>query len=74
MEKSWLLLIALLLFLTFTFLFWRLTSGYAKKESGTKMWKHGATRLSYWQAAILYCIGATILTMYILKWTQVLSF
>ena len=74
MEKKWILLIAILIFFIVTFLFWRLTSGYAKKGYGTKMWKHWPTRLSYWQAAILYSTGITILIMFLLKWTNVLTF
>jgi heme/copper-type cytochrome/quinol oxidase subunit 2 len=74
MEKQWLLLITILLFLIFTFLFWKLTSRNAKKGYGTKMWKHWPTRLSYWQAAILYSMGLTAITMFILKWTTILDF
>lgn len=74
MEKKWILLIALLIFLIFTFLFWKLTSGNAKKEYGKKMWKHAPTQLSYWQAAILYSMGFTTITMYLLKWWNVLAF
>lgn len=74
MEKKWILLIAILIFLIFTFLFWKLTSGYAKKGYGKKMWKHGPTRLSYWQAAILYGAGFTTITMFLLKWGNVLAF
>jgi hypothetical protein len=51
-----------------------ITRNYAKKEYGKKMWKHGATRLSYWQAAILYSIGFTAITMFLLKWGNVLTF
>ena len=67
-------LIAFLIFLIFTFLFWRLTSGYAKKEYGPQLWKHWPTRLSYWQASILYSIGFTTITMFLLKWGHVLNF
>ena len=74
MEKKWILLIAILIFLIFTFLFWKLTSGYAKKEYGTKIWKHCPTRLSYWEASILYSIGFTTLTMFLLKWGNLLTF
>ncbi|OBX26115.1 hypothetical protein LX77_02079 [Gelidibacter algens] len=74
MEKKWILLIALLIFFTFIFLFWRLTSGYAKKEYGTKMSKHWPTRLSYWQAAILYSTGFTAVTLFLLKWGNILNF
>jgi len=74
MEKNWIILISILIFLTFIFLFWKLTSGYAEKEYGAKMWKHWPTRLSYWQAAVLYSVGFTVVTVFILKWVNVLSF
>lgn len=74
MEKIWVLLIAILIFLVFAFLFWRLTAGDAKKEYGTKMWKHWPTRLSYWQGVVLYGVGFTIITMLLLKWGNVLTF
>ncbi|RIA09178.1 hypothetical protein OE09_1007 [Flavobacteriaceae bacterium MAR_2010_72] len=73
MEKQWPVFIAISIFLIFIFLFWKLTSGYAKKGYGTKMWKHWPTRLSYWQAAILYSVGLTTLTMVLLKWSNVIS-
>jgi hypothetical protein len=74
MEKKWILLMVLLMFLIYIFLFWRLTSGYAKKEYGKKMWKHWPSQLSYWQAAILYSLGFTAITLFLLKWGQVLTF
>ncbi len=74
MEKNWIILISILIFLTFIFLFWKLTRGYAKKEYGTKMWKHWPTRLSYWQGAILYSVGFTVITVFLLKWVNILSF
>jgi hypothetical protein len=74
MEEKEILLMAILIFLIFTFLFWVLTRGYAKKKYGAKMWKHWPTRLSYWQAAILYSVGFTFITMYLLKWGNILTF
>ncbi|MCE2612131.1 hypothetical protein LVD13_04040 [Flavobacteriaceae bacterium D16] len=74
MEKIWTLLIATLIFLVFVFLFWKLTSGDAKKEYGKKMWKHWPTRLSYWQGAIFYSFVFTIIVMILLKWWDVLTF
>ena len=74
MGKIEVFLIAILIFLIFTFLFWILTRGYAKKKYGTKMWKHWPSRLSYWQAAIFYSIGFTFIIMYLLKWGNVLAF
>lgn len=74
MGKIWVLLIAFLIFFTFIFLFWMLTSGDVKKEYGTKMWKHWPTRLSYWQGAVFYSIGFTVITMVLLKLGKILSF
>jgi len=74
MEKIWVVIIALVIFVIFTFLFWLLTHRYAKNKYGTKMWKLGSARLSYWQAAILYSAGFTFITVYLLKWGNVLTF
>ena len=74
MENKLILLIAVLIFIVFTFLFLRLGNSYFKKEYGTKMWNHWPTRLSNWQAAIFYSVILTSITMYILKWTGVLNF
>ncbi|WP_156112503.1 hypothetical protein [Lacinutrix jangbogonensis] len=74
MEKKWVLLIAILIFSTFVFVYWKLTRAYGKKVYGTKMWRHWPTRLSYWQGAVLYSIGVTAITMFLLKWSNVLIF
>jgi heme/copper-type cytochrome/quinol oxidase subunit 2 len=74
MEKEWMLLTMVLIFLTFIFLYWKLTRNYGKKEYGKKMWKHWPTRLAYWEGAVLYSIGLTLTTVFILKWVNVLPF
>lgn len=74
METTWILFIAILIFLLFIFLFWALTHNYAKKEYGTKIWKHWPSRLSYWQAAIFYSTAFTFITLLLLKWGNILTF
>ena len=74
MGNIWTILITILICITYIFLYWKLTRGYGKKEYGTKMWKHWPTRLAYWQGAILYSIGFTFLTVFLLKWINVLTF
>jgi len=39
MEKTWLILITISFFLISTFIFWRITANFRKKEYGKKMWK-----------------------------------
>ena len=74
MEKIWVLLIAIIIFLVFAYLIWRLTIGDLKKENGTTMWKHWPLRLYYWQGVVLYGVALTFVTMFLLKWANVLTF
>jgi Flp pilus assembly protein protease CpaA len=74
MEKIWVLITAIVLLFFYAFLLWRLTSGDTKKEYGSKMWKHWPTRLYFWQGIILYSVGFTIITMFLLKWGNILTF
>jgi heme/copper-type cytochrome/quinol oxidase subunit 2 len=74
MEKIWVVVIAILIFLVFAFLFWKFTNKDIKKEYGTKAWKHWPSRLSYWQAVILYSTGLTVITMFVLRWATILDF
>ncbi len=74
MEKKWILLIVVLIFVLYTFLILRLGGAYYKKEYGTKMWKQWPTRLYNWQAAIFYSLILTTITLFLLKWTNILTF
>lgn len=74
MEKKWILLIAIMIFIAFTFLILKLGSIYYKKEYGSKMWKQWPTRLYNWQAAIFYSLILTTVTMFLLKWAKVITF
>jgi hypothetical protein len=73
MEKIW--IIAISFFLIITFLYWKITNGYFKKEVyGKKMFKQWGARTFYWQGAILVSGGLTIIIMFLLKWENVLTF
>jgi len=74
MEKIWIILIAISLFLIVTFLYWKLTNGYAEKEYGKKMFKQWGTRTSYWTGALFFSGGITVFLIYLLKWGNVLTF
>ena len=68
-------LIAISVFLIITFLYWKVTNGYFKKEVfGKKNFKQWGPRTFYWQGSILVSGGLTILIMYLLKWGNVLTF
>lgn len=74
MNKVWLIAIAITLFIIVISLFWRITASFRKKEYSQKMWKLWGVRTFYWEGAIYISTGITILIMFILKWTNVLTF
>ena len=56
------------------FLYWKIMGYYSKKEVGEKMYKKWNARLYFWQGAVFASTGVTFLIMYLLKWTNVLTF
>jgi hypothetical protein len=73
MENFRIFLIAIVVFAGFALLLWKLTSKEAKTEYGTKLWKHWPTRLSYYQGLILYSTGLTLLSLFLLKWINLIT-
>lgn len=72
MEKVW--IIAIVLFLIITFLFWMLTRKHFRIEYGENNWKQWGTRTFYWHGAIFFGGGVTVHIMFLLKWANVLAF
>jgi len=74
MEKVAVISLAVGLFIVFNIRFYKVLHAYAKNETGRRLWKVGGARIYFWQASIYTSTAGTILIMYILKWTSVLSF
>jgi len=74
MENSWILTIAIVIFLLLNFLFYKSLNGYVKKEYGKKMWKIWGNKVYFWQSSIFGSTIGTALIMYLLKWLNVLTF
>lgn len=68
------LFVGIPIFLIVLFLFWKFTNQPIKEEYGEKMWKQGASRLSFWQFGIYASMGVTALVLFVLKWTEVVTF
>lgn len=66
-------IIALILFVTVTFLFWKLTHNYYKKQFGNKMWKIGGPKTFYWANSLMFCGAITVVLLKVLKWSAVIS-
>ncbi|MCM4158224.1 hypothetical protein DHD80_19715 [Gramella sp. AN32] len=67
-------IIAISIFIITTFFCWKILSNYNKKQLGKKVSKQWNSKLYLWQGVIFSSTGLTFLTMFILKWTNVLTF
>ena len=74
MEKIWIITIALAIFLIINFLFYKSLNGYVKKEFGKKLWKIWGNKVYFWQSSIFVSTAGTVLIMYLLKWSNALTF
>jgi hypothetical protein len=73
MEKNWIIVISL--FIIITFLYWKISNGYFKKEVyGKKVFEQWGTRFFYWQGVLFVSGGITVLMIFLLKWINVLTF
>ena len=72
MENNWIITTAI--FLIINFIFYKSLNDYVKKEYGEKMWKIWGNKLYFWQSSIFVSTLGTALIMYLLKWSNVLTF
>jgi len=74
MEKILVITIAIIIFLTISFIYYKIFNGYYKKKFGKTMWKTWKMKVYFWQGAIFASTGGTILIMFLLKWTNFVTF
>lgn len=74
MEKSTVIIIAILIFLIFSFIFYKLINNYVKHVFGEKWLNFWSNRLYFWQSLIFMSITFTAITLYFLKWTNILIY
>lgn len=67
MDKTWMIIIGILLFLIITFLYWKVTKGYVERVYGKKMWQHWGARTFYWAGALFISGGITVLVLLLFK-------
>ena len=71
MEK--ILIIAILIFVSIAFLYQRFLNGYAKEKFGEKWPKIWGNKVYFWQSVIFISTAGTIIVMYLLKVSRILS-
>ena len=74
MEKIWIITIAILIFITINFLYYKSMNGYVKKAFGKKWLSIYGNKVYFWQSSIFVSTAGTVLIMFVLKWSNVLTF
>lgn len=72
MDKTWIIVLAISIFILTTIVYLRITNKHFKKIYGHNR-KWGA-RMFYWQDAIYICTGVTFLILVIIKYTNIMTF
>lgn len=74
MDKSWLIGIIILIFITVLFFYRKFTVDSYKRENSEKMRKVWGMQTFYWEGLIYGSTGITVLILFVLKWLKVLDF
>jgi dTDP-4-dehydrorhamnose 3,5-epimerase-like enzyme len=74
MNKIWMIIIGIAIFLIINFLYYKSMKGYVKESFGKKWLNVWGNKVWFWQSSIFVSTGGTVLVMYLLKWSNVLTF
>ncbi len=74
MNKIWIIITAIAIFLIINFLYYKIMKGYVKESFGKKWLSVWGNKVYFWQSSIFVSTTGTALAMYLLKWSNVLTF
>ena len=74
MEKMWAIIIALVLFVSINLLYSKVLKKYVAKAFGEKWLKVWGNKVYFWQSSIFVSTAGTVLILFVLKWSNVLTF
>ena len=56
------------------FFFYRILRGYVREEYGKKWLTIWGNKLYFWQSILFMSMAGTVLILYVLKWSEILTF
>lgn len=74
MDNIRIIAIAVVIFLLLNALFYRILNGYVTEAYGKKWMTLWGNKVYLWQSMIFMSTAGTALVMYLLKWSDVLTF
>jgi hypothetical protein len=74
MNKIWIIITAIAIFLIINLLYYKIMKGLVKESLGKKWLSVWGNKVYFWQSSIFVSTGFTVLIIFILKWSNVLTF
>jgi hypothetical protein len=74
MNKIWIIILGIAIFLLINLLYYKSMKGYVKESFGKKWLNIWGNKVWFWQSSIFVSTGGTVLIMYLLKLSNVLTF
>ncbi|MEM7186079.1 MAG: hypothetical protein AAF466_05410 [Bacteroidota bacterium] len=74
MDKSWIILIAGVLFLVWSVFIYRSMRSFVREKFGNLWLKNWGNKVYFWQSLLFTSMAGTALVLFLLKWGNVLSF
>ena len=74
MDKIWIITIAVIIFLLINFLYYKGMNSYVKKSFDKKWLSVWGNKVYFWQSSIFVSAAGTVLAMFVLKWSNILTF
>jgi len=74
MEKKWIIILATVIFLILSFLYYKSMTGFVREKFGKNWLKNWGNKVYFWQSLLFVSVASTALIIYLLKWGNVLTF
>lgn len=74
MNDIFIIIIAVAIFLIINFIHYKIMKGYVKESFGKKWLSVWGNKVYFWQSSIFVSTVGTALVMYLLKWSNILTF
>ena len=74
MNKIWIIITAIVIFLIINFLYYKSMKGFVRESFGKKWLSVRGNKVYFWQSSVFVSTAGTALAMYLLKWSNILIF
>ncbi|MFB9052157.1 hypothetical protein ACFFVB_03615 [Formosa undariae] len=74
MDSIWIIIAVIAIFLSINFLYFAIMKSFVKESLGKKWLRTWGNKMYFWQSSIYVSTGVTVMVVYFLKLSNVMSF